>query len=59
MSDVLLMSALEVSDPVAAFVHVKINDLLHHSWQFCCIDFYGVPFNVSKAGLRKHSVSEE
>src|SRR3979411_1460558 len=35
MSDVLLMSALEVSDSVAAFIHVKINDLLHHSWHFC------------------------
>jgi hypothetical protein len=34
MTNVLLMPALQFGNPVASFIHVKINDFLHRACNF-------------------------
>jgi len=60
MSDMLLMPAFKVGNPVAAFIHMKINDLLHRPRNVWLHWFHGVPFWCGrKAGLEKHFAPEE
>jgi len=46
VTDVLLVPAFQFSDPVAAFIHMKINDLLHRPCNVCLDGFHGVPFGM-------------
>jgi hypothetical protein len=43
MSDVLLISALRFSQPVAVFVQMKINDLSRGADRFCLHGFHVTP----------------
>jgi hypothetical protein len=46
MSDVLLVAAFQFGNPVATFIHMKINDLLHRPCNVCLDRFHGLPFGV-------------